>query len=155
MVPPDFETLDQWELIGWLMQNSHPAHQFSDPNTFFDDDGLFSKEALVSLCKAHAAADPVAIKRIAGRFDYTIEWTPPYWPQCQMVELFWSNMKWDFRTNWSASHRKSVPVFVKTFFHTVKPSDLVGWCEKTDKFCNAVLTKDAAELKPLELQLIS
>lgn len=71
-----------------------------------------------------------------GTAGHEIDFTPPYWPQLQPVELFWyrlciwmlhgvvvrfrlrSNLKWCWLNEWSAEHRKdknSVEAFVTKF----------------------------------------
>ena len=105
--------------------------------------------------RSHRANDPCHIKRIAGYYEYTVDFTAPYWPQGQPVELFWSNMKSCWRFEWPAAQRRDVIAFVQQFFSSVSEEDLDAWVCHTDKFSQAVVDQDGSVLKPLELELLS
>ena len=112
---------------------------------------------MVELCEAHAANSIIAIRQIAGKYAYTIDFTAPYWPQSQPVEAFWGNMKWCWRTEYGAADRKDVIAFVYRFFRIVaveRHEEVGGWCRKTDAFCKAVVDSDPTILSPLELELM-
>lgn len=113
-------------------------------------------EVLRTLCQSHGAADPVNIKAYAARYCYEVDFTPPYWPQCQPVEKLWANLKWDWFSYHSKDRAqyKDLTDYIQKFFGTVKEKELLGWVRHTDKFCRAVGTKDASFLKAHVLAVI-
>ena len=141
-----------------MYEHSFEEHPFRDLNnltTGFDTDtGRMPLEELRAFCEEHVCNSQYHVKQVAGRYGFSIDFTPPYWPQLQPVELFWANLKCDWRLYWDAKDRKDVPGFVRTFSKKIAFKDLSGWCEKTEKFARAVRDRDASVLTPLELEHI-
>jgi hypothetical protein len=111
-------------------------------------------EDLRDHCEQHVCNSQWVVAQIAGRYGFRVEFTPPYWPQLQPVELFWSNLKFDWRAMYDAKDRKDVTGFIRKFALAVSTADLKGWCEKTEKYARAVRERDATVLTPLELEHI-
>jgi len=152
---PDFDKLSAVELVNWIVQHTDPTLGLGDFDAFVDEDGeLPARGELVTLAEEHTAADPCKIASIAGEFGYNVEWTAPMWPQCMPQELYWGNMKGDYR-GWDLKDKKDdVEKSVRLFDMNVEERDVRGWVEKTDKFCQAVVDKDADTLGELVVSLL-
>jgi hypothetical protein len=148
-----------WKLAGWLYDHSFDGHPFRELNnltTGFDTDtGRMPVDELRENCEQHVCNSQWRVSQIAGMYGFRVDFTPPYWPQLQPVELLWANLKFDWRSMYDAKDRKDVPRFVRTFAMAVNTSDLRGWCEKAETYARAVRDRDASVLAPLELEHIS
>jgi transposase len=151
----DFSKATSEEIAVWLIQHADPSFGFECLEDFEDDDGKFhSRSYLQGLAKSCASACPRKVEELAKEFGGRVEFTPPYWPQVQPQELYWSNMKIDYR-GWDAVDKvENVGASVRQFADIVKVDDVRGWVRKTEKFCAAVLAKDSTVLDSLTLDTI-
>ena len=94
------------------------------------------------------------IEEVAARFNARVEWTAPYWPECQPVELFNNNLKADYKDRDHDERDPNVGEAVFDFCCSVPTADAQRWVEKTDIFCRAVCERDESVLTPLILELL-
>ena len=150
---PELEPLT---VVNWLVQNSDPESGLGDFDSYIDEDGNFPPiETLRELVNSHAAADPIKLNVIAAQYGHEkIEFTPPYWPQFQPCELMWNNMKCDYRS-WDCAYKVAdVGGSMYRFVMEVRETECRGWVQHTDKFCSAVVDKDAGVLDELVMELL-
>ena len=126
------------------------------PDDFFKADGsTFPKRELERFYREHVEPPPKAIMQLAGEFSAHVEFTPPYWPDVQPVEMFNNNLKCDYRDRGPDERGPNVGSAATAFCSVVSEADVRGWVEFTDSFCRAVVERDADVLSPLELDLVS
>ena len=148
--------LEPIAVVNWLVQNSDPESGLGDFDSYIDDEGNFpSIETLRELVNSHAAAEPYKLNAIAAAHGHEkVEFTPPYWPQFQPCELMWNNMKGDYRS-WDCAYKvRDVGQSMRRFVAEVCESECRGWVQHTDKFCRAVVGRDAGVLDALVMELL-
>jgi hypothetical protein len=91
------------------------------------------------------------VEQVALRYGYRVNWSAPYWSEGMPLELYWANLKTDYR-GYAPEWRTGVQAYVHKFAAMVDGFERKGMVEHIDKFCEKVLTRDPSVLSELELQ---
>ena len=71
-----------------------------------------------------------------------VDYQAPNWPQSNPVELYWGNLKWDYRSLDLGDKTADVGGAVRAFAAAVTVADVEGWVLHTDDFCRSVVARD-------------
>jgi hypothetical protein len=154
--PLNFASATPWDIILHLMQTADPALGLNDLALYLKDNGdPKPKKHLKEMAKSFLPPAPRYIDELCAEFGYRVTYTPPYWPEVMPQELWNHNLKLDYR-QWDTDQRgPNVGAAVRAFAAAVPDQDAQSWIAKTDRFCRAVVERDAAVLCPLVLDVLT
>lgn len=82
-----------------------------------------------------------------------VDYQAPNWPQSNPVELYWGNLKWDYRSLDLGDKTADVGGAVRAFAAAVTVADVEGWVLHTDDFCRSVVARDPEAIGDFDLAL--
>ena len=148
------KTVSKAACVQFLVQNSpeiESEEDLTDPET----GDFFPLETLKTAAKS--VWSPVRMEQIAKRHGFSIDWSAPYWSEAMPVELYWANLKHDYRAYDKSWRGKDVDQYIHKFATaaSLEPGQMKNMVEHTDKFVQAVLHRDTKVLTPLQLSQLS
>lgn len=144
------------QLVVWMMQHCPANLGFDEFDFYLDGDGHFlPADQLRQLAKAYGAVPPRLVVNLLAEFHFQVEFTPPYWPELQPMELWNNNLKLDYRMWDTGARVANVGQSVRTFAAAVTAQDVRGWVRHTDAFARAVHGRDPAVLSELVLAMVA
>ena len=138
----------------WILQHAPAEYGYDDLSTLQDENGNMRPKAnLQWIVNNLCHNQPHKIVELVESYDhrYRVEFTPPYWPHVQPVELMWNNLKDDYRKLPYTDKIHDVKLSVRNFMETVPSSDCEGWVRHTDDFCAKIVNRDEATLAQYEI----